>query len=387
MSGALLPGHVHCPHYAAARCRSCGWIERDYTAQLTDKQDRARAALPGLAAESWLPPIGSALAGFRNKAKMAVGGSVEAPLLGLVEADRAQVDLADCLLYPAAIQQAFGPIRDFIRAARLVPYDLVTRRGELKFVLLTMAPHDGRLLLRFVLRSREPLDRLRKQLASLQSALPAVAVVSANLQPVHQAVLEGPDEILLTDQAALDMQVNEIPLALRPGGFFQTNSALAAALYAQVRDWCTNLAARTVWDLYSGVGGFALHCAAPGRIVTGVESHPDGVHSARQSAAALGLDAHFVCADATAWVQSQHVTPDLVIVNPPRRGLGPALSAWLQQSGVPDLIYSSCSVDSLVADLKRMPAYTLLQGRVLDMFAHTPHFEVVVRLRRSAERS
>lgn len=315
---------------------------------------------------------------------MAVGGTVEAPVLGLVESDGRQVDLADCLLYPAALQAAFDPLRHCIRAARLHPYDRATRRGELKYLLLTIAPQDQRLMLRFVLRSREPLDRLRKCLPQLQAELPNLAVVSVNLQPVHQAVLEGPEDILLTAQDSLSMQVNDITLALRPGGFFQTHTGMAASLYQQVRTWCANSAPASVWDLYSGVGGFALHCAAPGRRVIGVETHPDAVRSATHSAASLGLDAQFVCADATAWVRVQPTRPDLVIVNPPRRGLGLELCLWLQESGVPNLIYSSCNVETLAADLERLPAYITRQARLLDMFAHTPHAEVVLWLSRAA---
>lgn len=378
----MTAGRVHCAQFAAGLCRSCAWIELDYATQLTRKQEAAGAALPELAPGGWLPPLTGALTGFRNKAKLAVGGSATAPLLGIVEADGRQVDLTDCLLYPPELVRAFAPLRAFITAADLQPYDLATRRGELKFMLLTVAPQDQRLLLRFVLRSREPLDRIRRHLPALETALPQLAVVSVNLQPVHQAVLEGPEEILIAGTAALTMQLNGLPLALRPGGFFQTHTALAAALYAEARAWCAALQPVTVWDLYAGVGGFALHCALPGRTVTGVESHPDAVASAQATAQAIGADVRFVCADATQWVQSQSEVPDLVIVNPPRRGLGQRLSEWLQNSAVPHLLYSSCNIDSLAADLKRMAAFGPIRARLLDLFPHTPHFETLIWLSR-----
>ncbi|MFY8135773.1 MAG: hypothetical protein ACOVKS_12290, partial [Aquimonas sp.] len=74
---------LHCPHFAAARCRSCSWIERSYAEQLADKQAMAEARVRGSHLR-WLTPQASALIGFRNKAKMAVGGTVEAPMLGLM---------------------------------------------------------------------------------------------------------------------------------------------------------------------------------------------------------------------------------------------------------------------------------------------------------------
>ena len=71
---------------------------------------------------------------------------------------------------------------------------------------------------------------------------------------------------------------------------------------------------------------------------------------------------------------------DLVVVNPPRRGIGPDLAAWLDASPATDVLYSSCNVDSLARDLATMPSLQPVAGRVFDMFPQTPHTEVMVRL-------
>ncbi|WP_316249118.1 hypothetical protein [Brachybacterium sp. Z12] len=72
-----------------------------------------------------------------------------------------------------------------------------------------------------------------------------------------------------------------------------------------------------------------------------------------------------------------------MIVNPPRRGLGPRLAAWLEGSGVRDVLYSSCNPTTLAADLEAMPSLRITAGRFVDMFPHTEHAEVIVRLRRT----
>src|SRR5690606_34844827 len=110
-------------------------------------------------------------------------------------------------------------------------------------------------------------------------------------------------------------------LHLRPASFFQTNTEIAAGLYRQARDWVDEAGAGSVWDLYCGVGGFALHVAAPGRTVHGIEISPAAIESARLSAAEAGLaDVTFAVGDAMALPVG--TAPDVVIVNPPRRGLG-----------------------------------------------------------------
>ena len=139
-----------------------------------------------------------------------------------------------------------------------------------------------------------------------------------------------------------------------------------------------------MWDLYCGVGGFALHVAAPGRRVVGVETSREAVRSARASAAAAGLPhVAFRAGDATEFALGAATGPELVIVNPPRRGIGADLSAWLEASDVPNVVYSSCNPKSLAHDLARMPSYRIRTGRVLDMFPQTGHMEVAVLLQRS----
>lgn len=373
---------MQCHHFDAARCRSCTWIEQPYADQLAAKQERCRELVDPFGPLDWLPPVASAESGFRNKAKMAVGGTVDAPTLGILDPGGVGVDLRDCGLYPASLQAALPLLAEFVTLARLVPYDVPTRRGELKYVLVTESP-DGELLVRFVLRSSEALPRLRKHLPWLLAALPRAVVVSANLLPEHKAVLEGDTEVVLTQRATLRMRVNDVDLHLRPQSFFQTNTDVAAALYRIGRDWVDAAAPRSVWDLYCGVGGFALHVARPGRTVVGIETSAEAVASAEQSRDDLGLaGVRFAAGDATAFALGADAPPDLVVVNPPRRGIGPALAGWLEESGVRDVVYSSCNAASLARDLAAMPSLRPRRGRLLDMFPQTGHYEVVVALSR-----
>jgi 23S rRNA (uracil747-C5)-methyltransferase len=365
--------NVHCPHFAAGRCRSCSEIERPYPDQLAEKEAQCRALLSAHSGLEWLPTVASTTRGFRNKAKMVVSGSADAAVLGIVDDAGAGVDLRDCLLYPSALQAAFAPIITFIRAARIEPYDIAMRRGELKYLLLTIAEHSGELMLRFVLRSQEALGRMRKRLPELLAALPSLRVVSANLQPEHKAVLEGEQEILLTDEHRLTMRLNGLPLHLLPKSFFQTNTEVAAALYRQALAWVDRVRPGAVLDLFCGVGGFALHCASKARDTTGVELSPEAIASASLSAAEIDAPRlHFRSLDAAAFAASLAELPPLVIVNPPRRGIGSDLCRTLQQSTTTRwLIYSSCNAESLARDLAAMPAFRPREARLLGIFPRT----------------
>ena len=371
---------MQCGYFDRGACRSCSLMGTPYDTQLAGKVAHARDLLAAWPDAVWLPPMASSPSRFRNKAKMVVGGTADNPTLGILDASQHGVDLAGCGVLSDGLRAAFGPIAAFITLASITPYDIPVRRGELKHVLLTESP-DGDLMLRFVLRSTEPLGRMRKHLLTLLSGLPQVKVVTANLLPEHKAVLEGEEEITLAGGDTLPMRLGHLVLHLRPASFFQTNTQIAMGLYAQAREWIDEVGAQSVWDLYCGVGGFALHAAAPGRRVHGIEVSASAVESARLSATEAGLaDVTFAAGDATAL--SAGDPPDTIIVNPPRRGLGDRLCATLQASGVQTIIYSSCNATTLARDIAAMPAYAPRRIRLFDMFPQTDHSEVMVLLAR-----
>jgi 23S rRNA (uracil747-C5)-methyltransferase len=379
---------LECGHYDRFECRSCTWLERPYDDQLAAKQATTRAiiraALGDRPEPEWQPPVPSAPAGFRTKAKMVVGGTSDRPTLGLWDPRRGAVDLRDCALHSAGIQAALPVLAAFVTRAALAPYDVPARSGELKHVLVTESP-AGELMVRWVLRSTEGETRIRKHLPWLLEALPALRVVTLNIQPAHAALLEGERELVLTDQATLPMEVNGIRLHLGPRSFFQTNTEVAAALYRTARVWVDEVGPATVHDLYCGVGGFALHLAGPGRTVTGIEISADAVIAAERGRDDAGLtpeQVRFVAGDATSYLLGEPA--DLVVVNPPRRGLGAELASRLEAAGPDSVLYSSCHPETLARDLATMRSYLPVRAQVLDMFPQTAHLEVLVLLARAA---
>ena len=394
-------GRLHCGYFERGECRSCALIETPYGQQITDKESWCRETLAEAAPRIWLPTFAGGARDFRNRAKLAVGGSACHVTLGILDQEFHGVDLRDCGIQAPAIRAVIPVLADFLDGTGLEPYDVSARRGELKFVHVTAAP-SGELMIRFVVRTQHGLDVLRSRKESFFELVPDASVVSVNLLPEHKAVLEGNREEMLRGES-LRMNLDRVDLHLRPQSFFQTNTAVAIGLYNQVSEWVDTVNAKSLWDLYCGVGGFALYCAGPSRRVTGVEVSEQAIESAKVSVAELGIDTRFLAGDATEFAeenlsgQSTHLTagtdgtaadpadverPDCVIVNPPRRGIGARLSAALENSGVEHIVYSSCNPISLAKDLARMPAYEVAQARIFDMFPHTKHLEVAVLLQR-----
>ena len=457
-----------CRLHRSGTCRSCPHQDMPLNLQLSRKQQRVAqmlAAAPNpVPADAWLPPVASAPERFRNKAKMVVSGRAAAPVLGILGPDGG-IDLRSCPLHMSAIEDALPVLSRAVSRLGIGPYDVDARRGELKHLLVTASP-DGDLMVRWVLRSHRHVEQLRDALPELRRELPTLAVMSANIQPVHQAIIEGEEEIILTDDVPwgdrLLMRLRlpelvgsgsapdgisagrtggaeraggprratgtELLLFLPTRSFFQTNTGVAERLYATAAHWAQDLDRQAeVWDLFCGVGGFALVLAGSGRRVLGVEVSEPAIRGARESAALMSLaspgvrfgsrDARIQTPGAGGWwcwwwgvvvlgggglwapvvggggaswfcsppharilTPGAGTVPDLLVVNPPRRGIGAELAGRIDNSGVGRMLYSSCNPMSLAADLEAMPSLRVRRAQLFDMFPHTDHAEVLVEL-------
>lgn len=377
---------MQCNYYQEKKCLSCHKINQTYHSQLTEKQNYLLQTLAEFNPKQVNPPYASPESGFRNKAKMAVLGTVEKPILG-IQNDNAVIDLCDCPLYSANMQHILKLVRTYIRKQGLVPYNINKRKGELKFVIITESRigDESYFMLRFVLKSQKFVDKIKNSYQLLHDKINNLQVVTINIQPNHAAILEGDEELILTDNPFLAFQLNQVPLYIKSKSFFQTNSYIAEKLYKTASDWVANLNVNSIWDLFCGVGGFGLHCiqhASSHHIqLTGIEISPDAIECATKSAAKLGYEKlNFKSLDATKYVTNEQSIPDLVLLNPPRRGAGKILIQYLQTIKPNYVLYSSCNLTSMAEDLRLLTDYQMTKVQLFDMFPHTSHMEVLVLL-------
>ena len=374
---------LSCQHFQAQHCTSCRYLDRSYEQQLAAKQTELHRLLADFEVAEWCQPVASPLQGFRNKAKMVAQGAAHEPILGIMGHHGQALSLTDCPLYPPPMQALLKRLEHWVQQAGLPPYRLDKQKGELKYILLTHSSALDQYLLRFVLRSEQAIPRIQNNLPLLLADFPNIRVISANIQPIHMAILEGEQEIFLTTSRRLPEQLNHVPLYIRPKSFFQTNPLVAAKLYQTAQTWTQTLQPKVIWDLFCGVGGFGLHCARVDTRLLGIEIEAEAIACACDSAQALGLkNAQFQALDSKQFQPQAEDKPDLVIVNPPRRGIGVELATQLAALNPKAILYSSCHALTLAQDLQQLPAYHLQRVQLFDMFPHTAHFETLVLLTR-----
>jgi 23S rRNA (uracil1939-C5)-methyltransferase len=245
---------------------------------------------------------------------------------------------------------------------------------------------------------RAPLQAAFPELAALALHFPARMAPSGLRQRGARhagARRSGPTVHVAWGPARLIKRVHGRAYRVPHTAFFQVNLELAGALVAHVVEQVQQAPgeaapeqaageARPVFDLFGGVGLFALPLAERGRRVVGVDSDREGLRAAEETARGLGLTGcTFQRADlerpgALERVLAQHGPAAAVVCDPPRRGLAATLVAALQAAAPPVIVYVSCDGGTFARDAARLaPAYRLTTLRAFDLFPQTHHLELV----------
>lgn len=372
-----------CHYFTSGTCRSCsllaipsgGRLQRKINAIRSTFEERSIST--SLLREAIIPshPWES-----RRKIKMSVTGPAEAPVIGIVRNDLSTADLRDCPLTPKPIRELLHFLRDVISSETLTPYDITARAGDLKQIIVMSNATMTEAIVRFVLRSSDLIPQIRQTIPRVQNHFPWITVVSCNIQPLPAAILEGPTEIILTDNKYIREDLYDIPLYFEPQSFMQVTPEIAASLYRTAQEFGRRERYNSALDLFCGVGGFSLHLAPHVGSITGVELSQSAVTSASRSAQEAGWsNTSFIASDVEAFLDTNDsLNPDLVVVNPPRRGLSEGIIRHLLRLRPTSLIYSSCNPTTFARDAQALSGTLTLQEAIpFDMFPMTEHCEIM----------
>ena len=375
---------MKCHHYINKHCLSCDLLSHDYPSSIAIKEQKLTRLFPDHLARIKPSVICEAgTEGTRNKAKLAVALIRDEIEFGFYDALQQFKKLEDCPLHASAINAVLVVLKNKLSEYKIVPYDLASKKGELKYVLITYSESTNELLLRFVLRSSESVTRLKKMTLDLNAHHSVIKVVTANIQPVHQAILEGDEEIILTKNDCVEHRFNQYSLFQGPRSFFQTSTSMALQLYCQFQQELSVLPVRSFLDLYCGVGAFAFFAAKYCSKVVGIEISDAAIYYANKAREINGNDhIQFAAMDVEAFLKNQSSADfDAIMVNPPRRGLNHAIVTEIIRLAPSYLFYSSCNAETLQRDISQLQeVYQLQSLQIFDMFPFTGHFETLAML-------
>jgi 23S rRNA (uracil1939-C5)-methyltransferase len=371
-----------CP--AFGRCGGCAWQHLAYPAQLAAKHARVAAALAGAGVPAAEVVGSSAALGYRNKGKYVAGGATGAVVLGAY-APRSHdvVDTLGCRVVAPVVDDVARAVKAAVDRAGLAPYRERARDGELRYVVVREGD-GGEVLVVLVTATAVDARRLDRAAAEIDGHGAVAGVVAAAHDRRDGAILpaDAPRRVLAGRGHVVERMAG---VAVEVGAveFAQVHRAQAARLYARVAELARP--ARRAVDLYTGLGGVALHLATVGVAVTAIDVDGDAIAALQRAAAGARLPVTARVADA-AEVEARTLggDVDVAVVDPPRKGLGAAGCARLAAIGAPTVIYVSCGVDSLAVDLAelRRAGYVADVIEPFDLMPGTAQVETVVRLRR-----
>ena len=208
-----------------------------------------------------------------------------------------------------------------------------------------------------------------------------------NVNTKNTNVILGEKYVTLYGKEYIEDELCGFSFRISPASFYQVNHDCAELLYDKVYKLVTKAKCDRVTDLYCGTGTIGL-CVA-GRLkkckLTGVEIVPEAIENAKINAKINNIEnAEFICADSTDTQNNVLKESDVVILDPPRKGITEELANKIAESGVENIVYVSCSPDTLARDIKwfKELGYTCEEVTPFDMFPRTGHVESVVRLTR-----
>ncbi len=391
--GRASPNRVEpgCPGFG--RCGGCVWQHLSYPAQLELKKARIEAAVGSRVQDVRPSP---ALFGYRNKGKYVVGSSNGHLVLGAY-APRSHhvIDTLGCRVVAPIIDEVATWVRGAAEGAGLVAYDEAKRVGELRYVVVRETAGD--VLVALIVApgtSRAKLEHVANGMSKHPAIRGLVSIV--NDRRDGAIIPSGASAQVLLGHGYLIEELAGVKVAVGAGEFMQVNRVQAHAMYAAATalvldgrpDITPPLDGVRVVDLYAGLGGFGLHMARAGAEVVAVEIDREAIAALRRAAERASLRLTPIAADAgelSAEVHAQLGKPDVVIVNPPRKGLGEGTRSLLVELAPPTIIYVSCGPQSLGRDLRILAGHGWTPDHVepFDLMPGTPQVESLVRLRRS----
>ncbi|MFD1672963.1 23S rRNA (uracil(1939)-C(5))-methyltransferase RlmD [Agrilactobacillus yilanensis] len=359
-----------------------------YPAQLQFKQKQVENVFQkAQLAINVLPTLGmSDPTHYRNKAQIPVRNLNGQATVGFFRKRSHQlVPMTDFFIQDPEIDKAIAALQSIIRRLAIEPYDEIRHTGVLRNIMVRRGYYSHELMLVLVTRSTK-LASAKTLIAMIQSEIPEVTSVIQNINPSKGNAILGKTQKVLWGKPVLRDELLGLQFDISPLSFYQVNPQQTQVLYQKAIDVADLQGTETVIDAYSGIGTIGLSMAKHVKAVKGIEVVEDAVKDARHNAKLNGItNAEFTLGKAETvmltW-QAEGLQADVVVVDPPRKGLAPEFIEAVGKVAPEKVVYISCNPATLARDLTLFGAqgYTAKETQPVDMFPMTTHVESVTLL-------
>ena len=377
----------------AGPCGGCSLRHLDYAAELRAKQENvadAFARIGGLDVPV-LPIVGSPeIDRYRNKVQFPVGtDKAGRPCIGFYAGRTHRiVPCPDCRLQPGILNEIGNTLCAFFAEKGIHPYNEETGKGLVRHIFLRRGAHSGQIMVCLVC-TRAKLPSAEELCTRLKEAFPDIVTILLNVNAKNTNVILGSETHTLYGQGYIEDTLCGVPVQLGPLSFYQVNTLAAEQLYGIAAEYAQLTPDDLLLDLYCGMGTIGLSMADHCRELVGVEIVPEAIESAKANAARMGAavsaKSRFFCADAgqaAAQLAAEGLHPDIVMLDPPRKGCDEATLSAVVRMAPRRVVYVSCNPATAARDAAWLEqnGYHAEKVQPVDLFPRTKHVETVVLL-------
>ena len=371
-----------CP--VSAACGGCAFRSVSYDYEKAQKKQAVRMSFQrqGMPDVPIAPLTSTGVQShYRNKGQYPVrrgkDGGIE---IGFFAAKSHRVlPCLDCDLADERFAPILSAVKNFMEEYAVPAYDEASGEGLVRHIYLRAGKATGQIMLCLVL-TKPLLPHADEFVASMRAAFPDVVSIWLNENGADTNVVLGERFTLLCGEPTIEDILCGVRLCIPPAAFYQVNRDAAELLYEKAAELARLSGGETLLDLYCGIGSIGLSMARAAKKVIGVEVVPAAIECAKKNAKLNGIEnAEFFCGDAAEVTTARGFTPDVVLLDPPRKGCAGELIDFLCEKEIPRIVYISCNPETLARDAKQITARGYTMGEIFpfDLFSRTGHVECV----------
>lgn len=377
------------PHCIVAdKCGGCQWQSAVYDYQLVAKRDQVVQALERIGKFS-NPPVEEVLAapspfGYRNKSTYPLGfvidqGKRKVQAGYYQKRSHRLINLNQCPVQDPRLNPILAYLKLEIQQQDWSIYNEQSHKGELRHLSLRIGRRTGEVLVTLVARTGNNLTGIEEQAKVWMKANPEIVGVCLNVNGDRTNRIFGTQTRRVAGQPFLRESFAGLTIQVHPNTFFQVYTEQAEALLQVILDHLNLQGNETVLDAYSGIGTLTLPIARVAKSCLGLEVQADAVEQAIENAHLNDItNVDFQVGTVEQSLIDLEIQPDVVLLDPPRKGCEARVLQNLIERRVPRIVYVSCNAATLARDLQKLcheGPYRLVRVKPADFFPQTAHVE------------
>ncbi len=319
---------------------------------------------------------------YRNKAQYPVGIDKEGNSTFGVFANRTHdiIPIEDCKIQTKISEEIAKYILKFIQENKIKVYDEKINRGTFRHIIVKVGMKTDEVMCVLVI-NEEKIKNEKQLVSELKEKFPKIKTIVKNINNKNTNVILGNRNIILYGDGYIKDKLGEFTFKISPMSFYQINPIQTEKLYNLAIQKAELTGNETIFDLYCGIGTIGIFASKHVKQVYGIEIIPQAIQDAKENAKLNNIkNVEFIVGDVefalSELIETRKIMPEVVFVDPPRKGLDNTTIQNLLKVEQKKIIYISCNPATLVRDLKTLEEkYEIKDITPVDMFPWTKHVE------------